>query len=261
MPTLDIKKEFSAIQAQYKADPRQSTFNALFLGNSGTGKTYSLRTARKPVLLHSFDPGGSKPLRDEIAKGEIVVDTRFEIEERRTPTAYNQWTQEFGRLRAGGVFEQIGTYALDSLTLFSDAVTHELLKRMGKPGGQLFKQDWGVFLVEMLEVIARILNIPCDVIITGHLSYSQDEATGKTMAGVLIGGQSKERVPILFDECYITQAKEVSKGIEYKFLTANTGCFNAKTRIGKGGKFELYEEPNWVGLLKKAGLPTEDKVT
>lgn len=256
---LDIATEFSAIQARYKSDPRQSTFNALLLGNGGTGKTYSIRTARKPVLLHSFDPGGSKSLRVEVEKGEVTVDSRFETEIRQTPTAYNMWEQEFHRLKNGGVFSQIGTYCVDSLTTFSDAVIYELLKRSGRPGGQLQKQDWGTFLNNMKDVISTILNIPCDVIVTGHLTLSQDEATGKTQAGLLIGGQSKDRLPLLFDELYIATAKEGAKNVEYKFLTANTGYYTARTRIGSGGKFDLYEEPNWKNLLKKAGLSTEDK--
>lgn len=255
---LDIQKEFESIRAMYKKDPRQGTFNALILGKSGTGKTNCLKTCRAPVLLHSFDPGGSKTIRDEIATGRILCDTRFETEDPRRPTAYNMWENEFRKLRDGKFFDNIGTYCIDSLTTFSDALIHEMLNRAKRAGQPMQKQDWGAFLNGMMESVNSILNLPCDVIITGHLAMTTDDVTGRGEAGILIGGQSKDRLPILFDEVYIATAQETAKAIEYKFITANTGFYNARTRIG-AGKFSTYEEPNIKALLKKAGMPCEDK--
>jgi len=40
-----------------------------------------LKTCRLPVLIHSFDPGGSDVLKKEIADGKILVDNRFETDE------------------------------------------------------------------------------------------------------------------------------------------------------------------------------------
>jgi hypothetical protein len=256
--TLNIQKEFDAIKSMYHADPRQGTFNALVLGTCGSGKTRLLSTCRKPVLVHSFDPGGSKTLRDGIAKGEILVDTRFEAEDYKRPSAYPAWEKEFERLTKLDIFSNIGTYAIDSLTLFSDACIHELLKKVGRAGGQMQKQDWGVFLNTIRDCLQAALNLPCDVVVTGHLNINKDETTGRTEAGVLIAGQSAERLPLLFDEMYIACAKEVAKGVEYNLVTANTGYYRAKTRIGNN-KFDLYEKPDIKALLRKAGLPTEDK--
>ena len=63
----------------------------------------------------------------------------------------------------------------------------------------------------------------------------------------------------MFDEIYVTIAKQTSKGIEYSLLTRNDGLYQARTRLGRGGRFETYEKPDIKYLLKKAGFPTEDK--
>ena len=194
----------------------------------------------------------------EIATGTIIADTRFENDERAKPVAFNLWNAEFQRLKREDFFSNIGTFAIDSLTTFSDAVVAEVLKRAGRPGGDMQMKDWGSFLNAMNESVSAILNLPCDVIMTGHLQAVTDEISGKTEAMLLISGQSKDRLPLLFDEMYVTQSKETRTGIEYSLLTANTGYYRARTRIG-AGKFFTVEPPDIKALLKKAGLPSEDK--
>jgi ABC-type phosphate transport system ATPase subunit len=55
--TFDRVKQYYADEAE-----RQQTLNALICGDSGSGKTSLLRTCRRPILVHSFDPGGNKGL-------------------------------------------------------------------------------------------------------------------------------------------------------------------------------------------------------
>jgi hypothetical protein len=69
----------------------------------------------------------------------------------------------------------------------------------------------------------------------------------------------KYRIPILFDEIYYACTKESSAGVKYFFLTRATGLYKARTRLGKGGLFETYEEQDIKALLKKAGYDTSDK--
>jgi len=88
---LDIQKELSELQTMYKDNARTNSFNALIYGAMGTGKTNIARTCRKPVLIHSFDPGGTKTVRDEVEKGTVYVDNRFENEDAMNPTAFAAW--------------------------------------------------------------------------------------------------------------------------------------------------------------------------
>ena len=74
----DAAAELKRVQDFYKGDKLQKRFSALVTGETNAGKTFLLRTARRPVHIDSFDPGGTKGLRDLIASGDVVADTRYE---------------------------------------------------------------------------------------------------------------------------------------------------------------------------------------
>src|SRR4030042_1064469 len=87
----DAKAELEKVKKHYNNDPLQRRFSALVTGETNSGKTYLLRTCRKPIHIDSFDPGGTKGLRDLIEKGDVVVDTSYENEDPFSPTAYANW--------------------------------------------------------------------------------------------------------------------------------------------------------------------------
>ena len=55
---LDARKQAAELAEKYKNDRKQRSFNLLLLGEMGSGKTFLIRTARKPVHIDSFDPVG-----------------------------------------------------------------------------------------------------------------------------------------------------------------------------------------------------------
>ena len=61
-PFLDVKAEVAKLQQMYREEPQSGSFNFLLLGEMGTGKTFLLHSARKPIHLDCFDPGGTKNL-------------------------------------------------------------------------------------------------------------------------------------------------------------------------------------------------------
>jgi hypothetical protein len=257
---LDIKKELSDLQTMYKDNTRTKSFNALIYGEMGTGKTNCLKTARGPILIHSFDPGGTTTLRDEIAEGKVFADTRFEVEDGLNPTAFKNWDDEYHRLKKGGVFDKIGTYVIDSATTWSGAAMNVTLKKAGRPNSTPQQNDYLPTMILLENAIKDITTLPCDIILICHADSDKDEASGKLFVGPLFIGKLKYRIPILFDEIYYACTKESSAGVSYFFLTRATGLYKARTRLGKGGIFETYEEQNIKGLLKKAGYSTEDKI-
>ncbi len=84
----DKQDELKKVKEYYEGDHLQKRFSALITGETNTGKTFLLRTARKPIHIDSFDPGGTKCLEAYIRKGDIVVDTRFENEDPEDPSAF-----------------------------------------------------------------------------------------------------------------------------------------------------------------------------
>ena len=258
---MDIKSEVQKIREMYKSNSRNSSFNAIVYGDIGTGKTNLLRTCRNPVLIHSFDPGGTKTIRDCIDKGDIIADTRFENEDSGKPTAYRDWELEFDRLRGTDFFESIGTYVIDSATTWSDAMMNEILKKSGRSGQIPQIQDYLVQQNTVRDTMKCFTNLPCDCILTGHIQMDKDEVTGRMMSSIMIAGKASIKMPLLFDEIYVAISKTSSKGVEYSLLTRNDGVYKARTRLGKGDVLEAFEEPNIKAILEKTGMDSKDKPT
>ena len=257
------EKERERLRKEYSSNPRNSSFKALVTGEGGTGKTHLLRSARFPVHVDSFDPGGTKVLRDLVEQGSIIADTEYEQEDPLAPSKFNRWKNQFEYRQKHKYFDEIGTYCLDSSTMWSEAIMNQLLKDSNRVGSApIWNRDYTPQKVTINNYMTQILSLPCDVIVTGHL---KPEYETKIILGeetqILSGyrymsvGQGAIIIPLKFDEIYVTFV-ETGTGqnpkTTHKLLTGIRGLYLAKTRIGRG-KFDLVEEPNISVLLKKAG--------
>ena len=268
---LDARIEAEKLRTKYTSDPRLQSFRVLVTGEGKTGKTHLLRSARRPVHIDSFDPGGTLVLRDLIAKGDIIADTVYELEDREKPTAFREWCRTFEQRVRSKYFESIGTYSLDSSTMWADAIMNWVLdaaKIAGK--APRWAHDYIPQKVEIQNWMRRILSLPCDIVVTGHLDGiyeatvlnrgSKDEETVQVLTGYkyMTTGKGAVIIPLMFDEHWTTFAEEKGLGTEYKLLTAKWKLYRAGTRIGRG-VFSTFEVPDIKALLKKAGWPTNDK--
>jgi len=263
---LDARIEAQKLRTLYNDDPRQQSFRALITGETGSGKTYLLRTARKPVHIDSFDPGGTLGLQDEIVKGNIVVDTRYEREDREHPTMFREWVKNFEHRVRSKYFESFGTYCLDSSTLWAESIMNHVLLQDNRPGtAPKFTRDYVPQKVQIQNCMRRILDLPCDVIVTGHLQgvfeskvVEGEEVRVLTGMRYMTTGQGMILIPLMFDELWVSISKERGSGTEYKLVTSKYQLYQAKTRIG-AGKFSTLENPDIKELLKKCGRNIEDK--
>ena len=247
---------FKEMSKQYAEGEKNRTFNALVYGQIGTGKTLLSTTCRKPVLFHSFDPGGTTTIRKHIATGDIIPDTRFEVDDTKSPSAFMLWEKEIELLQKQNAFTQIGTLYLDSITTWFDTMLRAILLKQGRVDMQI--KDWGIALTTAKNYINLLANLPCDFITTGHIGINKDEVTGKNETSLLLPGSSKEKLFMYFDEVYVALTQKRAKGETYKLLTGNDGYYKARTRLGEGGLLDRYEDPSIKGILKKVGLPTDD---
>jgi hypothetical protein len=257
---LDVKAEVSKVREMYQNDKRQESCNLLLLGQSGSGKTNLASTCVKPVHIDSFDSGGTKHLKDLIKKGEIIVDTSFEGDDPFNPKAFKAWEEKMNKRDAMNYWNYLGTYILDSSTTWSAAIMNSILKSAGIPGqAPRFTHDYHPQKVRIQNWVKAMLRMPCHFILTGHLDPVKDEVTGRVEYRYMTTGKGDITIPLEFDEIWVCDTKETSKGVEYRILTQKTGSYaTVRTRIGKG-VFEQYETPDMKKLLTKAKMKTDDK--
>jgi len=248
------------IQRKYAAQQSQAYNRFLLYGGSGSGKTYSLRTAKKPLFIDSFDPGGSVALADLVEKGEALVISEYEKEDARRPSAFVSWDNAFDKLERANAFSQIGTYVLDSATTWAQAILNEVLKRASRTAGVPQQNDWYPQMVLMEAAIKRILSLPCDVVFICHDDILKDEITGKIMRSPLLTGKTKKRIPLLFSEIYYADVKRSSKGAEYVWQIKKDSTSEARSRLAglPGVKLDEFIPQDFQSLMRAVGHPYED---
>lgn len=264
--SLDIIAEVAKLNAFYKEKRGTERYRALVYGEKGTGKTSLFASARLPVHLDSFDPGGSVVLADEIESGVVVADTRWEYEDTKniSTTVFKNWDFEFNRKKKEGYFNQFATYGLDSLTTFSQVIMNYVLAKAGRTGGVPqtgagVENDYVAQMMYLENALVGIFSLPCDIIVTAHPEADKDEASGKMFVGPLITGKAKIRIPLLFDEMYYARVQDSKEGgTIWALQTMPSAMYKASSRLARRGKFDKFEEPNIKKLLKKAGLSCED---
>jgi len=268
--------EAKMLHDMYKANPRQHKFNMLLLGNKGTGKTRILSTARKPVHIDSFDRGGSIVLNEFREKGLVFVDDRYEAEDPLNPTAFEEWKRNFEVRRLRKYYDSLGTYCLDSSTSWCEAIMNWVLRSTKGEGGEpnrlgkapRWNKEYIVQKVQMNTYIDWILNLPCDVVVTGHLKEDYEKTKddeGNEVANFIgykyaATGQNWYLIPTKFGEIYIAMRdyKTGGKPDQFKLLTGYEKWYTASSRMDNG-KFDKYEEPDIKRMLRKIGWDISDK--
>jgi len=268
----DPMKELKRVTDYYNKDPLQKRFSAIVTGETNAGKTYLLRSARFPIHIDSFDPGGTKCLGDlirceENPNGQIIADTTFENEDPFNPSAYAEWQKVTNLRLETGYFNLFGTYCLDGLTTFGKAVMNFQLASKGREGEvPQMRKDFNPQKNFIENYIRKLMNLSCDFILTGHLKEIEELLAIDSSSGIkrkevkyrlYVTGQAVITIPLLFDELYTI----IGKGNPPKreMLIDSLGKYIARSRLKRNGKLDAVEEPNIRKLLKKIGLKWEDK--
>lgn len=252
----------------YNTDKRNESTNWLLAGFSKSGKTFTLKTARKPVAHISFDPNNLDCVKGWMKEnpGAVLPFTDCEIEDPSDPIAYIRYREIIGKLIEAQMFENIGTCFVDGLTFLGDAILRRTLKLQKRVRGMNMKQkenaprkqDYGILLTVLRDEMIQLLTLPCDVVLTAHLNFWTDENILQTRYYPMISGQSREQVPAVFSENYIMMAKRSSQGINRHFLTQPDGLYQAGSRLSEDGKLEIEEKPDFKYILEKVGRRCED---
>lgn len=271
----DYNQELKRVTDYYNQDPLQKRFSALVTGETNAGKTFLLRTARTPIHIDSFDPGGTKCLdglirNEKNPNGQVVADTQWEADDPFNPDKFAKWMKTIDIRFQIGYFEHFGTYCIDSATTFGEAVMNYQLASKGREGeSPQHRHDYMPQKTYMSNYIKKLMSIPCDFILTGHLReirklISIDAKTGIAHEEIkyrfFTTGQAVITIPLLFDEIYVLTGDDGrGRTPKRKMLIDSLGTYIARSRLKANGKLDAVEEPDIKKLLKKVGLSWSDK--
>jgi hypothetical protein len=254
MTQIEVKLDALAKKYSTKPPTAQPKANIILVGGLGSGKTTSWTTAPQPVWAHSFDPGGLDSVRGIVDNKNIIADTQFEGDDPHNPTKFARWDAVYHDMKRDKVFENIGTFVLDSATTWADCIMNYVLKTSHRQGQFPQQNDYPQQMVRMYNAVLDMLSLPCNIVFVCHPVVDKDEVTGRTYTTPMLTGKLKEKIPLLFSEIYYAVTNQTSKGIEYWFLTQPDGLYNARTRLGAGGKLDKYEPQNISDILNKVLL-------
>ena len=258
----EVKKRALAARERYQKAAVLDKVNILIYGDYGTGKTSMVCTAPKPIWICNFDPSGTTvtSIQPLIAEGSVIV-VDYSNDSWKQPTQFRQWERDFAELNQSGVFEHIGTYVIDSLTRWAESALYEITKRAvgaraaGKDNEYIpDKKEYLIQQLTAVDWLSKLCHIKCNFIGTGHIGLLKDDMTGKIETGLLLAGKLSEKVPLVFEEKWLTRTQGQQE-VSYVVQTKNDGYYKAETRMG-GGTFAQFEHPDIKALMLKAKRET-----
>jgi len=241
-----MQAEFTSIQKKALETSVDSAVSILLLGQMGSGKTRTISTAPKPLLVHEFDAQGAETIRTRIKLGQLK-EADIAIEDFAHLKNFQEWVNRFNALERMGMFNHLGTFAIDGLT--------QMMQKMfdASAGAKDGRQDYMALAKTMREVFDVLTKTKCVFITTAHIALYDDAITGRLVNTVAtIGKASQNLLPGWFSEIYTCLVQSGAKGLEYLLQTQFDGHYLCRTRIGTE-KFARYEQPDIEALLRKAG--------
>jgi hypothetical protein len=215
--------------------PDLSDIKILYYGNSGSGKTVGALSYPTPMYVADFD-------------GKVNSAARIMKEEQKKLIDYDDYRKASGD--AFVLFESFvakqhqlvkdkmftyKTIVVDSLTICADLMLKALMARY--PSARVkpnipSQQDYGVFTIEFKTFIMRLLELPCNIVVTGHIQESKDEMTGEMLRMILLpGARLPKWLPVVFEEVHRTFTENRDGKTVYLAQTKSDVKFACRSQI------------------------------
>lgn len=235
------------------SDQKLNYIRALLYGESGRGKTTSLRTL--PVERTAIIVAGERgalPLRefDFLAR---QVGTWAEIEAVAL------------EIKAGQLPDGIRNVAVDSLSAISELCKFEIVtvarkalvrSKTEKVYDELMTQeDWGLYLARMKNLIGTLTSAPYNVFCTALAQWTEDKRSASIRKTPAFQGKLSLQCAQYFDLVIYMDSVRGENGEERVWRTASDSVVEAKDA---SGKLNPIEPTDWGVVLTKV-LPKQNK--
>lgn len=234
--------------ASQMSNPPRNNF--LLYGDIGSGKTTAFRTIPGRKFLYMFDPAGLSSIKasDDIFFESFMpenismsVSTLKGTKDMNSPTyqandVYVRWEKDFeNRLSkkwfsdpsviidgVPGGFDAVG---FDSITTLNDLLMDQILQINNRAGKQPEISDYGVASNALARIIRNANGQGCFVFFTGHENAAQDKLLKTVKIQLMVAGQLKQKLPILFSDIYHCHADIVGGAVKYMADTVPTDMY------------------------------------
>lgn len=262
----------SSIQDVYSEEKKkEASTSFLIWGANRCGKTHSLTTARRPILIHSFDPGGLDlpSVQRGIAEGWILAEAFEDGTPRRIVPAtsataladavYSRWAKRFLEELEAGLFNQIGTYCVDSGTNLATAMLAQAAAQFGRREGAPTKHEYKFAKKRLYDFVHTVVSeLPCDFIMTAHVYSFTDDDSGKVYNEISLPQGPRRDTTNAMHEIYLARSERTSSGQEYHWQTTADKDFKDVGSRLSDGKLSRKEPQDFRAILKKMGRRHED---
>jgi hypothetical protein len=247
-----------------EAARNENTKEKFFLiGETGAGKTSQFLTLPGRKFIYLFDPSALNTLKGHDVEYEAFYPdllplgaqslTKGKSEGSKSraaqePKTYLDWEKDFEGKLDSDYFENYDVLGFDSFTTFSDILMDRILWINGRPGQQPQQDDWAAQMVSIRNVVRTMTAMNKILFFTGHVDMKQDEQTKRMVNQILLTGQLRSRLPLLFSEIYFCECRSTNSEIKYVIQT-RPDRLNPKIRSTIQG-LEMYEDVT-IGDWKK----------
>lgn len=212
-----------------------SFFKGLVYGDSGTGKTIFGAGFPGPIEYWDFDTKISSAAhyyKNDKQKLENIDVYQFAHlpREQRIP-AWEVRNNRIAQLIRDKQPLPFKTLVLDSLTTFTAMIMDDYLIRSQKGIKRAHPdipamQDYQMLDKHLSLIIPSLLSLECNVVMLGHLKVDKDETTGQILRLPLMAGNFATKLPIYFEEVYVSQVLEG----KYLLQTQSDAMYKCRTQ-------------------------------
>ena len=246
-------------------DTQLTRVKSLVFGDSGIGKTTSLRTLPTDGTVIAIGERGALPLR-ELNYQAVIFDDWNDVRQ------LAGWYLAPDRIEDEATQTMVtGTkqLAIDGLSEMSAMCCRHIIqvdrKRMLKdrskgardtPPGiyeeQMTMDDWGLYRTRMNSMASVFSHLPIHLVCTCLAAWSKDKVGNETFRTPALSGKAAFEVPAFFDEVFFMTSQGEGEANERVWQTFHDGRIIAKDA---SGILDRFEPPNWTDVLKKILKP------